>query len=643
MPLEDPKIDDRSFEQILSELRLRIPRYTKEWTNHNDSDPGMTLLQLFAWLSEQMQFRMNRVPRKNYIKFLKLLGEDLEPACPATAHLTFVTKKNAVALPVPARAQVAAQLDDGGEPLVFETERGLDLISPPLDTVGLFDGAAFVNATNANDTPGTKFKPFGPVPVAGNAVYLGFVPPDPLPKGRIFPQTMTFRIFLPPEATEGKPQKCVGETTPPIAPVTLVWEYRPKEGEPWERLNVLEDETAAFTREGYVRVDGPAAIEPSKEPRLNEEPRFWIRVRLDSGRDYPAGRAPEIDFLRPNTVEAKQLSTVRGEILGISEGHPAEEFTTQFKPVVSLALDVRPPAEGEKKWESVQDFLSSKRKDLHYRLNATTGTVQFGDGDRGRIPDAGAEIVAVEYRYGGGKRGNEAGAGKINSPRSALVGVEKVTNERPAVGGADEQSLDEILTEGPALLRRRNRAVTPEDFAGVVEEIGGIKHAVALPLFHPDHPGVKVPGAVTVVVVPDNEDRPPKPSGELISAICERLDKVRLLTTEVFVKGPSYQEIRVEARVSANPYAAFDTVSRDVTKALDDLLDPRKGKFGKDFSPTLVFKAILDVKDVVGVRTMNLYVDGRRYESTRDDIAVPPDGLLYSGPHFITVQPPVDR
>jgi predicted phage baseplate assembly protein len=622
MACEEPKIDDRTFEQIVNDLRLRIPRYAKEWTNHNDSDPGMTLLQLFAWLSEQMQFRMNQVPRKNYIKFLKLLGEDLEPATPATAHLTFVTKKNAAAAPVPARAQVAAQLDDSGEPLIFETERGLDLISPPLDTVGLFDGAKFLDATSANETPGTKFKPFGPVPVAGNAVYLGFVPPDPLPKGRAFPQTMT--------------------TTPPIAPVTLVWEYRPAEGEPWERLNVLEDETAAFTGEGYVRVDGPASIEPYVEVRLKDEARYWIRVRLDSGRDYPAGRAPEIDFLRPNTVAAKHLSTVRGEIVGSSEAHPSEEFTTRHKPVVSLELEVHLPTGEKEPWTKVHDFLASKPEDRHYRLDATGGVIQFGDGDRGRIPGAGARIVAIEYRYGGGRRGNEAGAGMISSPRSALVGVEKVTNERPAVGGADEQSLQEILLEGPSLLRRRSRAVTPEDFKGVVEEIGGIRHAIALPLFHPDHPGVKVPGALTVVAVPDNEDRPPKPSGELIAAICEQLDKVRLLTTEVFVKGPSYQEVRIEARVNANPYAAFDTVSRNVLAALDELLDPRNGAFGKDFSTVSIYAAILKVRDVTGVRTLNVYVDGRRHEG-RDDIAVPADGLLYSGPHIITVQAQTDR
>src|SRR5437660_2618722 len=108
MPLQDPQLDDRTFEQIVSDLRLRIPRYTKEWTNFNDSDPGITLLQLFAYLSEIMLFRMNQVPQKNYIKFLKLLGQELAPARPATAHLTFTTKADTVALPVPERAQVSA-------------------------------------------------------------------------------------------------------------------------------------------------------------------------------------------------------------------------------------------------------------------------------------------------------------------------------------------------------------------------------------------------------------------------------------------------------------------------------------------------------------------------------------------------------
>ncbi|HJT86570.1 MAG TPA: putative baseplate assembly protein, partial [Bryobacteraceae bacterium] len=406
-------------------------------------------------------------------------------------------------------------------------------------------------------------------------------------------------------------------------------------------LNVLEDESAAFTREGYIRVGGPEDIQPVLETRLNEKPRFWIRVRLDSGRNYPAGTAPEIDFIRPNTVDALNLSTVRGEILGESdslEGHPNEQFTLQHRPVLALTLQVVLPTGETETWQEVQDFLASGQDDPHYVLNADSGTVQFGDGDHGRIPLAGSQVVALEYRYGGGARGNLAGPGTINSPLTALTGVDKVTNERVAAGGADEQTLDNILLTGPSILRRRNRAVTPEDFRSFVEETGGVAHAIALPLFHPDHPGVEVAGALTVVVVPDNEDKPPTPSSDLIAALCSMLDQRRLLTTEVFVKGPQYLEIRVEARVVANIYASFDTVTINVLNALNQELDPRQGRFGESLSPTRLFSTILQVQDVTAVLSLNLYVNGRRYTGNLDPIPVPADGLFFGRDHIITVE-----
>jgi hypothetical protein len=211
-----------------------------------------------------------------------------------------------------------------------------------------------------------------------------------------------------------------------------------------------------------------------------------------------------------------------------------------------------------------------------------------------------------------------------------------VTNERPAVGGGDEESLDTLMVKAPALLGRRDRVVTPGDFQSQVEAVGGVAAAKALPLFHPDFPGVSVPGAITVVVVPDNQDVPPKPSSDLIRALCQELDQVRLLTTEVFVKGPSYQEIRVEARVIANPYAAFDIVSQNVIQAIDELLDPRQGGFGNELFPTTIYAVMKNVSDVVGVLTLNLYVDGRRYTSS-NPIPVPPDGLFYGDNHIVTV------
>lgn len=80
MSLPIPNLDDRNFEDLMKEARSLIPTYNKEWTNYNPSDPGITLLELFAWLSEMVIYRVNRVPDENYRKFLKLIGIELEAA-----------------------------------------------------------------------------------------------------------------------------------------------------------------------------------------------------------------------------------------------------------------------------------------------------------------------------------------------------------------------------------------------------------------------------------------------------------------------------------------------------------------------------------------------------------------------------------
>ena len=89
MPLLDIQLDDRRFEELVQEAKRRIPRYTPEWTDLNDSDPGITLVQLFAWLTEMILYRLNKVPEKNFIKFLELVGMELNPPTPARAELTF--------------------------------------------------------------------------------------------------------------------------------------------------------------------------------------------------------------------------------------------------------------------------------------------------------------------------------------------------------------------------------------------------------------------------------------------------------------------------------------------------------------------------------------------------------------------------
>ena len=74
MTLIGPVLDDRDFEQLRAELIQRIPTFTPEWTNHNDSDPGIALLDLFAFLGEALLFRFNQIPDATKVAFLNLLG-----------------------------------------------------------------------------------------------------------------------------------------------------------------------------------------------------------------------------------------------------------------------------------------------------------------------------------------------------------------------------------------------------------------------------------------------------------------------------------------------------------------------------------------------------------------------------------------
>src|SRR4051812_29566156 len=96
--IDPPNLDDRSWQDIVDECRALIPRYAPEWTDHNPSDLGIALMELFAWLVEGMIYRLNRVPEKNFIEFLNLLGISRDPATPASVFLTYSTA-NAVTMP----------------------------------------------------------------------------------------------------------------------------------------------------------------------------------------------------------------------------------------------------------------------------------------------------------------------------------------------------------------------------------------------------------------------------------------------------------------------------------------------------------------------------------------------------------------
>src|ERR1051325_5667007 len=93
MPLQMPAIDDRRYQDLRDEALARIPVHNPEWTNFNKSDPGVTLIEVFAFLTENLLYRANQIPERNRRKFLSLLGVPLQPASSARALVSITNER----------------------------------------------------------------------------------------------------------------------------------------------------------------------------------------------------------------------------------------------------------------------------------------------------------------------------------------------------------------------------------------------------------------------------------------------------------------------------------------------------------------------------------------------------------------------
>jgi hypothetical protein len=127
MPIHSPLLDDLRYDGVVEQLLRRIPVYAPEWTEWNDSDPGVTLIQLFAYLAEQVGYRLNQVPEKNYIELLKLLGVRLRPALAATSRMgIFLSDPTTFGgSTLDARSRFMGK---GATPAIFESDVDVDIV-----------------------------------------------------------------------------------------------------------------------------------------------------------------------------------------------------------------------------------------------------------------------------------------------------------------------------------------------------------------------------------------------------------------------------------------------------------------------------------------------------------------------------------
>lgn len=251
-----PKLDDRKWDDLVREAIDLIPKYCPEWTNHNASDPGITLIELFAWLVEILLYRLNRVADKNYLAFLDLMGIELQPPHPSSVNLTFSLVPGARNFQViPAGTSVATNYKNDEPPVIFETVK--DLVVLPTSIVRCFSQFHDVYADN---TPFIYGRP--------NQFFEAFMGC----------QRVERYIYLRDEHLEALNEEALlilGVDTPDSPdtdfPTLCEWEYW--NGHRWRELEPSTQELPV----GWIAFNGVDGWEPCA---INEKDGYWLRGRL---------------------------------------------------------------------------------------------------------------------------------------------------------------------------------------------------------------------------------------------------------------------------------------------------------------------------------------------------------------------------
>jgi predicted phage baseplate assembly protein len=645
MPLAAPNLDDRRFQDLVDEAKRMVQQRCPEWSDHNVHDPGVTMIELFAWMTDQLVYRLNRVPDRNYLKFLDLIDVKLFPPTAATCDVTFwLSAAQEEAVRIPAGTEVATDRVEGEEATVFTTTAELTIVPCALGRAASSVEPGKVRH-HAAALEGEGFYAFAKTPKPDDALYVGLTEPVP---------SCAVAIDVDCESE--------GVGVDPLNP-PLVWEAW--DGQEWAPCRLDRDGTGGLNRAGRVVVHLPPTHAASL---LGNQRAGWLRCRvIPAEEDQPAYTAsPRVRGLEASTiggaVAAVHAETIRGEELGVSEGVAGQRFLLRRRPVVA-DVDRVLQVGGERGWEEwteVDTFAGSGPDARVFSIDAVSGEVVLGPAVReadgsirhyGAVPERGSILRLSHYRTGGGRRGNVA-RGTLRVLRTTIPYVASVENAAGARGGVDAETVENARVRGPLALRTGDRAVTLEDYERLAR--AAAPETARVRCVSAD--GGAAAGAVRLLVVPavapDATGRirfdQLVPSDDSVERISRYLDERRVVGARVVVEPPVYQGITVVARLrrrlrfdaTALKNAALDALYRHFSP-LEGGSDGDGWPFGRPVLLAEVYSVLQGVRGVELVEDARLFAadptTGERGKQV-DRIDVEPNALVFSYDHRVLVE-----
>jgi hypothetical protein len=563
--LRSINLDDQTYEGIMEYVMSELPRLCPPWTDYNEHDPGITVLELIAWYKELQQYHMNTVTNGMLRKLFALAG--IEQLAESAADAL-------VAVPPGCRRLSEFTKLRTADGVGFETVEPY-FASAALTGVYALSGAEEIYLGDFLDQPNVSVAPFqhsgGDTRllltlenVTGERVRLYFDVAD------------DYEVARNPFRDDAQ------------APRVIEWEFEGIGG-----FSPEADETHALSRSGFVTFTPPPGTEKLRvvltltDRGCEEDVRLYgvsaatVRVSqrdtlsyceftsgdvaraaleeaggIAAGRFIFARRTEGWEQLVPDASEPTKLSSAYGgeelAFVTIDPGRLEQMvFDSTGLPDMTLPLpatSMRPLPRGmllicdtlcedgavrPDIWRYTGDLRAARPRERVFTLDGKRQNIIFGDGEYGAVVPRGRDAVmmasyAVSY----------CGGGNMSESEMTVAGGGERARGSAASRGRSAESIDGMARRLARRLKDSNKCMSAEDYERAARGTPGLRVASARALvgYDPDEPtGRSGAPVVSVAVTPWNGRAPARADGRFLAEVRRQINRLRPVGVRVKV------------------------------------------------------------------------------------------------------------
>lgn len=605
------------FEEIFKSAKSEIPKIYPGWTDHNPSDPGITILELLSYLAEVQQYHLNFIHKGHYLRYLKLLGTAPRGVIPSKTYLKLTGSGE-----LPEKTLFYA--DNNNNYLPFETACRC---TPDDNGVVSIESAGSVSETLQNDGGilsdvfgNSAFYPFGKECKTGAGKYPEFKirTKNPVKAGS------AVGIYFSVDHNERfTPIRSNCEL-----PVTLAAKTGTGSAE------ILLDETMGFTTSGVILLKANASsnelifyissgeftavpvvtsVIMNVVPAYQREtlayiagfggekvPNYLMTVDKNNRRNLVKSVEKITDDLRLEAVYLRPDLAGKA-LIGTANGLCGFRVKLDIPDILPEELAVYiDEGDGIYKWETVPDFDRADKLTRCCVYDPDASELVFGDGRKGMPPRG--DIYIFGCAVSAGEDGNVK-AGMVNSTDEA-TGISAV-NILPSIGGSEPQSIDDCFNEVRERANAPDCCITLADYENAVRSASGVPDK-RVKAFVSDTKENVVCIAAECRIGSDNDSA-------LMRNIKNNLFPRVLVGTKVEFPAVRYSGVNIFIGVSASLY--YSNCKEQTEKALRDYFRSDRVNFGDTVSVNDISRYVSGLSWINAVRSVDLSVsasDGER-------------------------------